>query len=422
MTATVDTTQRRSLRRNAVATAGSNIARGALTFVAMIVLTRELTTSARGTFGFVANAVLLLVMIGGLGISTGLTWAKAKDGRSIPELYPAANLLGIVFGTLAGALFVLAYAVAPGRLFHGVTWQEAALVAVLVPLLLVVNHWSVIASLEDRIPEFAAATVAGAAGFLVAISIVAATTTLTATTAVLVWGATSALPLAFLIRRARMGRLWAARHTAWAVLRFGARTNVATLALILAWRVDVFLVKGFRGASELGLYAVAVSLGEIFLQVAVSFRIALTPMQGSADDRDQLVASICRVSRLMFAAGLVVSVCAIGLATPLVRLLYGESYASAGTAVAWLMPGIVALVLQGPIIDYLLVEGRIAPVTAATASSVVVNVALNALLLRHHTFVAAAIAATVCYVFSCLWCVVLFQRHTRVRWTALWLR
>jgi O-antigen/teichoic acid export membrane protein len=85
------------------------------------------------------------------------------------------------------------------------------------------------------------------------------------------------------------------------------------------------------------------------------------------------------------------------------------------------MPGVVALVLQGPFVDYLLVENRVLAVTVATVTSVVVNVAMNVVLLRDHTFVAAAVASTVCYFVSCLWSMWLFHRDTHVTWRDTWL-
>jgi O-antigen/teichoic acid export membrane protein len=268
------------------------------------------------------------------------------------------------------------------------------------------------AYLEDRIPEFSIAVITGAVAFLIGVVALSLRTHLTATNVSLVWAVTSVLPLVIVFRPVRAARMWETRSVASALVRFSLKANVATLALILAWRVDIFLVKGFRGLSELGLYAVAVGLAEIMLQIAVSFRIALTPLQGSADRRDTLVSSICRVSRITLAAGALTALVVALTATPIVRGLYGNRYADAGAALAWLMPGIVALVLQGPFIDYLLIEGQLKAVTVATVVALLINVGMNVALLQHHTFVAASVASTVSYFVSCVWCMWLFARTT----------
>jgi O-antigen/teichoic acid export membrane protein len=199
------------------------------------------------------------------------------------------------------------------------------------------------------------------------------------------------------------------------VLRFAVRANVASIALILAWRLDVFFVTSIRGAAELGQYAVAVTLAEVMLAVASSLRIALTPRQGQHKDRHLLVVAIARVTRLSVTTGLIVTVTLAPLAGRLMETLYGPRYGPAAGALVWLLPGIVALVAQGPLIDFLLVEERVRAVTGATVVGLVVNIGLNLALLPHHDFRAAAAASTVSYVVSCTWCVLLFRRHTGTR-------
>jgi O-antigen/teichoic acid export membrane protein len=199
-------------------------------------------------------------------------------------------------------------------------------------------------------------------------------------------------------------------------VRYGLRANVATVALILAWRLDVFLVKGYRGLTELAMYAVAVGLCEIGLQVALSLRIALTPLQGAASGRDQLVETLSSVTRLSLVVGLVGAVAVALAAHPLVTVLYGARYEAATEAVRWLVPGIVALVVQGPLVDFLLTEGRVVAVSVITMSALVINIALNVALLRDHTFVAAALASTITYVLSCGLMLALFGRVAHVGW------
>lgn len=408
----------RSLRANTLTNVGATAVRAGLAFLASLVVTRALGTVDRGTYALLTSTGTLLVMLAGIGVPPALTRLKSS-GTTAETLYRSSLLVGLVFGALAAAGFAAAYALADTELMAGVEPVQAAALCVFVPAMLVLSHWTVVAYLDDRILELSAASVAGGVVFVGGVAVLAAAGELDATSALVAWGVGQTLPLAVLLRRRRVTGLWRARRTAASVVRLGLQANLATVALILTWRVDVYFVKGYRGASELGQYAVGVGLAEVLLLVAMSLRVALTPMQGLAHDRHLLVAAISRVTRL----GLVVGAAAaavLGLvAGPLVVLLYGERYGPAALGLQLLLPGVVALALQGPLIDYLLAEGRLKVVTAITVLALAVNVSLNVVLLPRYGFAAAALTSSVAYVLSCAACLAVFARHAGVSWGQL---
>jgi O-antigen/teichoic acid export membrane protein len=290
---------------------------------------------------------------------------------------------------------------------------------VLIVPLLVLNSWTAVAYLEDRIRELGLATISGALFFLAALLVAQMLGRLTASTAIALWAVSSVLPLVVLLRAARLQVVPNLGAIALALVRFSLRANVVALALVLVWRIDVLLVDWQRGLRELGLYSAAVALAEVLLRIAVSARIALAPQQGSAIGRDLLVMRICRINRLMLAILCVASVVlAIG-STVLVRLAYGLAFVTAAPALVWLLPGVVALILQGPPLDYLVTEGRLRGVTIVTVAALLVNVGLDVLLLPSHGFVVAAVASTVAYILSCGLILVLFARQTGVTFRPL---
>jgi O-antigen/teichoic acid export membrane protein len=128
---------------------------------------------------------------------------------------------------------------------------------------------------------------------------------------------------------------------------------------------------------------------------------------------------IARLTRLMLAAGTVAVFALVVAAGPVVQVVYGDRFAESASALRWLAPGIVALLLQGPFVDYLLVEGQIRAVTVVTVVSLLLNVTLDVLLLRSHTFTAAAAVASASYTLSLLLCGVLFSRRTSTSWRTL---
>lgn len=404
---------------NMVAATATNIGRGVIGFASGIIVARALGPLGRGEYSAVTTSALILVMLAAVGMPSALTQARAKVGRSIAELYSASVLVaaaGAVLTLVLGAAF---YLVAGSRVLRLSQPADLVWVAIVLAPLLVLNHWTAVAYLEDRIKEFGLASIAGALFFLGSVAIARLAGQLSASLAIALWAVASILPLAVMVRRRRLQISPGLREVAVGLIRFSLRANVATLALILVWRVDVLLVDWQRGLRELGLYSVAVALAEILLQGAVSARVALTPLQGSPEGREELVVWICRLNRVML-AGLSLLALLVGLSAGIVlRFTYGPAFAAAAPALVWILPGVVALVLQGPLIDYLVTEGKVRDVSLICVFALLINVAINVVFLPHHSFVVAAVASTVAYVLSSGLCLAAFARHTGVRVSTL---
>ena len=378
-------------------------------------VSRTLGPAGRGEFSVVVGVVAIIVMLASMGINSALIEAKAKGGRSVAELYSASVVVAVLVGAAAVVVVIALYLLAGKAVIQVAQTSDLVWVVAMIVPLLILNSWSAVAYLDDRIRELGLATITGALFFLAAAILARMLGRLTPSTALTLWAASGVLPVLLLIRRNRVQLVPRLGETARALFRFSLKANVATMALILVWRVDVVLVDWKRGLRELGLYAVAFGLAEVLFQIAVSARIALAPQQGSSIGRDLLVTRICRVNRLMLASlGATAVVLALGSAA-IVRLAYGQAFAEAGPALVWLLPGVVALVLQGPPLDYLITEGRLRAVTIVAVGALVVNVGLNLALLPHHSFVVAALASTVAYTISCGLILVLFARQAGVK-------
>ncbi len=392
----------------------TNVGRGLLGFAGGIIVSRALGPQGRGEFAVITTSALTLAMLAATGMPSALTQAKAKRSRSIAELYSASILVGAGGAVIAIVLAGAGYLLAGSRVLRLSQPRDLVWVIVVTPFLLVMSHWTVVAYLEDRIKEFGIAAITGATVFLLGAVILRLIGNLTSSTAIVLWAVASVVPLAVMLRPRRVQFSGGLGAVITGLVRFSLRANIVTLALILVWRVDVFLVDWQRGLRELGLYSVAVALAEILLQVAVSARIALTPLQGSANERDELVGRICRISRVMLAGLGLVALCAGLAAGGLVSLAYGSAFSEAAPALVWILPGVVALVLQGPVLDYLITEGRVKEVTAIAVLALLVNVVIDVVFLPDHSFVVAAIASTVAYVLSSSLCFLLFATQTGV--------
>ncbi len=125
------------------------------------------------------------------------------------------------------------------------------------------------------------------------------------------------------------------------LLGYGTRIWIGSLSGILLLRVDQTLMSALTTADELGLYVVAVSLGELPLMINSAVR-DVTFATDAAERRDDRLAASARISSAASAvAGLGLGIAMVWL----LPLLYGEDFRPAVPVAAVLL---VAVVLGTP--------------------------------------------------------------------------
>jgi O-antigen/teichoic acid export membrane protein len=180
-------------------------------------------------------------------------------------------------------------------------------------------------------------------------------------------------------------------------LKHGWLGQISAVAYFLLLRLDQGLLEYYRGAAEVGIYSIAVYVGEMLWLLPG----ALTPLlvhssaaHASDPDRDRTAARAVRLGILLtLAAGLPLFI----LAEPLLALLAGGEYQGSGLALRALLPGIVAfapgVVLAGDFIG----RGKPHWNTQASALTVVVNVIAGVTLIPQHGPAGAAWASSIAY-------------------------
>ena len=180
-------------------------------------------------------------------------------------------------------------------------------------------------------------------------------------------------------------------------LRHGWVGQLSAVASLLHLRLDQALVSIFWSAAVVGVYSVAVQVGELLWLLSAALSPLLVYSSAALDspaERDQQAARAVRVG---LSATVVVALPLGLVAGPLLTFVFGESYAGSAPALRALLPGIVAFapaaVLAGDFI------GRGHPAWNAQASilTLVVNVACGLWLIPRHGAVGASWASTIAY-------------------------
>ena len=221
--------------------------------------------------------------------------------------------------------------------------------------------------------------------------------------------------VAFLVRRHGVAppRLALARRTLW----YGAKAHSTNVSFLLNARLDLLILPAFVPAATVGLYSVATNVSWVVFALAGSVAAIALPV-AARQGATQGPATIARSVRatLLVALGLAVALALV--AGPLVRVVFGASFAGSVGALRILLPGSVLYAVALVLVSGLYAANR--PFTAACVqgSGLAVTVAGLLAFLRSGGIEAAAWVSTAAYatVFTCA--LVAYRQTAGLPWRA----
>ena len=197
------------------------------------------------------------------------------------------------------------------------------------------------------------------------------------------------------------------------MIRYSGRVYIACLFAFLVIRSDMLLVNYFLGTGDAGVYSIAVQIADTILLLPVTIGMILLPrIAGTVEERqDEVTARVLRhtavlLGSLCFAAAIAVA--------PVVRLLYGGAFGGAILATRLLLPGVLALGLNGVLMNHFGGRGM-PPVTLwSPLLGLVLNVSLNLVMIPRYGIPGAALTSSLAYVLMFAVSLTAFRRGGRV--------
>lgn len=195
-------------------------------------------------------------------------------------------------------------------------------------------------------------------------------------------------------------------------LRRGWVGQLSAVAYFLLLRLDQGLVARFQGAAEVGIYSVAVYIGEILwlLPGAMTPLLIHTSAASAADPMRDRTAS--RAVRIGFLVTLVAAVPLWLVADPLLALLKDGAYAASGPALRALLPGIVAFAPGAVLAGDFIGRGKPHWNTQASLLTLAINVGFGLWLIPRHGAMGAAWASSIAYACGSALMIARFRRAT----------
>jgi O-antigen/teichoic acid export membrane protein len=399
-----------SLRRSITLTAATQLPTLILGFLSGVWITRLLGEEGRGGYSLLQANVILLSVLLSLNLNTGLVYYLAREKENRAEVLGVATsalilVAVLLFGVTAYAWF---FGI-PSNPFLPYPLNSFFFVAYLSFTIVFTLALSYFGGLFAGLRQFNVvnrmALITAGLNFCVyggLFLFLDKGTTEEELKAVLC-GAMSVLLLLFII--------WLL-HYIWLVgltpivfkggpflRRMFGFSLISYLSLVLNqlnYRLDFWFLQDYRGARELGLYAVGVGVAQVLFQVTEPLTQVLQPHLINRDDSDMLE-KFKLYARLGFTLVFTGACVLAALAGWMIPLIYGEGFKDSVDAFRLLLPGIV--LASGSKLMALLVfrTGKIYYNLYATAIGVCFTVGLNILLIPEIGLIGAAISSTVAY-------------------------
>lgn len=372
-----------------------------------LMIARALGPAGKGVFTYAVTVLAILLPIsGGSSAAVSRQYGKLRrSGRTVG----AALLRFSLFVVLPISAALILYGIAARDLAAGAAGAAFPFAAIGQ----VVRAFALTDG-DVRWANFQALSIAAALAAGVGAAILLSRDNVDAALAawVAVYAGVAAWSLLYVRPYVRRGEVTDAARAFAEHARFAGRVALNQGLAIVNYRIDVFIVMALLGPAELGIYSIAIGLGQMMWHL--SRPLALTSYsavtRGSRAEATRVTLICVRHALLNVTAGCAV----LAIVGPrLIEVVYGERFAASGPVLLWLLPGIVAYCTMPFFSQYFTLQlGKPGVSTAITAGSIVVCGAFTAVEIPHLGIVAGAIGTSLSYVAALCGAVWWFCRST----------
>ena len=386
----------------------------------MLLLARVLGPRDRGIIAFVTVTALVTSQLANLGVTEATSVMAARS----PSLRPVL-LANVTLVTLAGAAAVGVCIAALLDLLPGVRPAGTGGVMLLILVAATTGAASAAAGYAflqgtSRFGPYARVQASSAWVYAAALAVLQLTVGLTVVRAAVVW--TLAQGLSGLVLLVAAASEVGVARPDFGVLRksvhFGVRAWIGSLSHLLNARTDQIITGIISTEATLGIYAVAVNSGELLYYLASAAATALLPAVVASDPTIRVERTL-RVYRALALLTLIGMVAAAALGPVMLPLVFGPRYRPAVGPFLILVPSAIGYATMGLFSRAAL--GSLAPVRASLGplAALVIQTALDLILIPRSGASGAAIAATAGLFVGGAVSVSLYRSHSSFAWRLL---
>lgn len=385
-----------------------------------ILIARALGPAGQGAYGVVFTLGVLGMTLGNLGVGPATVF-YVSNGRFTAASAARCNAgLALLLGGGAAALLAGAYLVGgEAWLPHVQGWGVAA-AAALTPLFLLSNFLTAALQGAQAVRGYNLASFLPPAVTFVATALGVGVLRGGVAAALAAQGCGHAAAAAYAWRARRDWRPRAHKPTRGddttgyvrAVLHYGSRAYLGNMLAYLNYRLDLFLLNAWTTPAAVGLYSVAVGVGERLWLLSYAASAMLLPR--IARDPGDTSGLTPIIARHVLAASALVAVALVALAPWALPWVFGAAFGEAVPALRMLCPGLVACALSRVLSSDLAGRGHPGVNAALGAAALGINCVANAAWIPRWGPLGAAAASSLAYGLECVLKLMVYRRYSGI--------
>jgi O-antigen/teichoic acid export membrane protein len=191
---------------------------------------------------------------------------------------------------------------------------------------------------------------------------------------------------------------------------------LANALFFLVTRVDFWILEYYKGATELGWYALSSRIGQMFLVLPGLFAGIVLPSLTAGKIGADKLESMLRILNTMN----IIIMTSLAIIMPwLMPFLFGNKFESSVLPLLMLLPGIFFLAAQTLLASYFAAKGTPSINFYSTIIALSIVLVLDFILIPVHGAPGAAAASTVAYAAGTLYTYLLYIKQEKYQWSKL---
>ncbi len=201
-------------------------------------------------------------------------------------------------------------------------------------------------------------------------------------------------------------------------LWFGIKQHLGTISQFLNYRLDFLIVAYLLDTFSVGLYSIAVLVGETVWYISKSFGLILYPKIAASDTQraNQFTPLICR--NVVFFTLLAVLFLFV-VSDWLIPVLFTEKFFPSVIALKLLLPGIFFMSIARILSSDLIGRGFPEYSTIASFACLIVTIAMDLILIPRLGINGASLASSLAYAVNALAILIIFKKKTGIKFLEL---
>ncbi|MDY6950025.1 MAG: polysaccharide biosynthesis C-terminal domain-containing protein [Thermodesulfobacteriota bacterium] len=369
-------------------------------FASGVILARYLGPEGRGIYAAIMVVPNIVVSIADCGLRQAATYYIGRQLRSVRDVISTLLFTLIPVAFLGITISWIAYSV---QGFEKYGWGALAIAMSYIPLFIFRSHGvgvgmglKLISNINASEGIYAALNLTLTWLFLVVLDFALKGALLAITLSLLVQG--------LILFRMQQGvgkvRIRYIKGLPTLLFSKGIVYALSLFVIRLLYRIDILILNAFVPKTQIGIYAVAAGVAELVWHMPSILGSVIMSYSSAASNEAAFSRRNWRLAKLTMPIAILAGFTLCLVAPIIVPAAYGKAYTEVSAIMWYMMPGIVAVVPFKIMRSDL--AGRGLPHVAIYVSTggLIVNVALNFLLIPKHGIRGAALATTVSYILA----------------------